>query len=140
DEGEVDLETRVGATVTTVKGFAGPEVAAAYDRARILCRESQAPAQKFSVLRGLWVYDLVRAEWQAAGDLAEEMLALADGQQKIGYEVESHRALCLTLILPVMIVRANDVVRHRPVSRRCGVAPHRPMRVRKRARGCRFGP
>src|SRR5262245_25173042 len=55
DERELDLQTRLGATLTTVKGFAAPEVAAAYDRARILCRESQAPAQKFSVLRGLWV-------------------------------------------------------------------------------------
>src|SRR5262249_19377178 len=38
DEREVDLQTRRGATLTIVKGFAAPEVAAAYDRARILCR------------------------------------------------------------------------------------------------------
>jgi class 3 adenylate cyclase/predicted ATPase/ABC-type transport system involved in cytochrome c biogenesis ATPase subunit len=108
DERELDLQTRLGATLTTVKGFAAPEVAAAYDRARILCRESQAPARKFSVLRGLWVYDLVRAEWQAAGDLAEEMLALADHQQNIGYELESHRALGMTLLWRGMIVRARE--------------------------------
>jgi class 3 adenylate cyclase/predicted ATPase/ABC-type transport system involved in cytochrome c biogenesis ATPase subunit len=108
DERELDLQTHLGATSTTVKGFAAPEVAAAYDRARILCRESQAPAQKFSVLRGLWVYDLVRAEWQAAGDLAEEMLALADDQQNIGYELESHRALGMTLLWRGMIVRARE--------------------------------
>src|SRR5262249_8115369 len=108
DERELDLQTRLGATLTTVKGFAAPEVAAAYDRARILCRESQAPAQKFSVLRGLWVYHLVRAEWQAAGDLAEEMLALADDQQNIGYELESHRALGMTLLWRGMIVRARE--------------------------------
>jgi class 3 adenylate cyclase/predicted ATPase/ABC-type transport system involved in cytochrome c biogenesis ATPase subunit len=108
DERELDLQTRLGATLTTVKGFAAPEVAAAYGRARILCRESQAPAQKFSVLRGLWVYDLVRAEWQAAGDLAEEMLALADDQQNIGYELESHRAFGMTLLWRGMIVRARQ--------------------------------
>src|SRR5215472_14044939 len=108
DERELDLQTRLGATLTTVKGFAAPEVVAAYDRARILCRESQAPAQKFSVLRGLWVYDLVRAEWQAAGDLAEDMLALADDQQNIGYELESHRALGMTLLWRGMIVRARE--------------------------------
>jgi class 3 adenylate cyclase/predicted ATPase/ABC-type transport system involved in cytochrome c biogenesis ATPase subunit len=108
DERELDLQTRLGATLTTVKGFAAPEVAAAYDRARILCRESQAPAQKFSVLRGLWVYDLVRAEWHAAADLAEEMLALADDQQNIGYELESHRALGMTLLWRGMIVRARE--------------------------------
>src|SRR5262249_13327907 len=107
DERELDLQTRLGATLTTVKGFAAPEVAAAYDRARILCRESQAPARKFSVLRGLWVYDLVRSEWQAAGDLAEEMLALADDQQNIGYKLESQRALGMTFLWRGMIVRAR---------------------------------
>jgi class 3 adenylate cyclase/predicted ATPase len=108
DERELDLQTRLGATLTTVKGFAAPEVAAAYDRARILCRESETPAQKFSVLRGLWVYDLVRAEWQAAGDLAEEMLALAGDQQNIGYELESHRALGMILLWRGMFVGARE--------------------------------
>src|SRR5262249_59604719 len=96
DERKLDLQTRLGATLTTVKGFAAPEVAAAYDRARILCRESQAPARKFSVLRGLWVYDLVRAEWRAAGEFSLEKLALAGGQQKKRNKIEAHRAAAMT--------------------------------------------
>jgi class 3 adenylate cyclase/predicted ATPase len=98
DERELELQTRLGATLTTIKGFAAPEVAAAYERARILSQGSQAPGQRFSVMRGLWVYDLVRADWQAAGDLAEEMLALARSQHDVGYELESHRALGMTLL------------------------------------------
>lgn len=98
DERELELQTRLGATLTTIKGFAAPEVAATYDRARILCQGSQASGQRFSILRGLWVYDLVRADWQAAGDLAEEMLALARSQHDIGYELESYRALGMTFL------------------------------------------
>jgi class 3 adenylate cyclase/predicted ATPase len=108
DQQELDLQTHLGATLTTVKGFAAPEVATAYERARALCRESQDSGQRFSVLRGLWVYDLVRAEWQAAADLAEEMLALARDRHNAGYELEGHRALGMTLLWRGLLVRAHD--------------------------------
>jgi class 3 adenylate cyclase/predicted ATPase len=108
DERELDLQTRLGATLTTIKGFAAPEVATAYDRARILCQWSQAPDRRFSVLRGLWVYDLVRAEWPAAGNLANEMLTLARNQRDIGYEVEAHRALGMTLLWRGMFAPARE--------------------------------
>jgi predicted ATPase len=84
DERELKLRTRLGAILTTIKGFAAPEVASAYERARALCHGVRAPAQRFPVLRGLWVYDLVRAEWQAAGDLAEQMLVVAQEQRNAG--------------------------------------------------------
>lgn len=96
DERELELQTRLGATLTTIKGFAAPEVAAAYDRARVLSQASQAPGQRFSVLRGLWVHDLVRADWQAAANLAEEMLALSHSQHDAAYELEARRALGMT--------------------------------------------
>ena len=108
DERELKLQTRLGATLTTIKGFAAPEVAVAYERARALSRESQDPVQRFSVLRGLWVYDLVRAEWQAASHLAEQMLVLAREQHDAGCELESHRALGMTLLWRGMFVRARD--------------------------------
>ncbi|MCA1458775.1 AAA family ATPase [Bradyrhizobium sp. BRP22] len=108
NERELDLQTRLGATLTTIKGFAAPEVAAAYDRARTLCQGLQAPAQRFSVLRGLWVYDLVRAEWQAAGELAKDMLELARSQQDVGYEVESRRALGMTSLWRGLFIQARE--------------------------------
>jgi len=95
DQRELTLQTRLGATLTTVKGFAAPEVAAVYERARGLSRGSQPPLQRFSVLRGLWVYDLVRAEWQGANDLAKEMLSVS---RDPGQELEAHRALGMTLL------------------------------------------
>ena len=64
--------------------------------------------QRFSVLRGLWIYDLVRAEWQAAADLAEEMLALGRDRHNAGYELEGHRALGMTLLWRGLLVRAHD--------------------------------
>jgi class 3 adenylate cyclase/predicted ATPase len=97
DSLELDLQTSLGATLTTVEGFAAPEVATAYERARALSSDSYDAAQKFSVMRGLWVYDLVRAEWSMASALAEEMLTVARGSHEAGYELEAHRALGITL-------------------------------------------
>ena len=137
---ELDLQTRLGATLTTVKGFAAPEVAAAYDRARILCRESQAPAQKFSVLRGLWVYDLVRAEWQAAGDLAEEMLR--SGGRPTEHRVRARIASGAwhDLALAGPDCSREGALGGRPAPLRSGTTPHARIPVRKRSRYCLLGP
>jgi predicted ATPase len=107
DRRELDFQTRLGAALTTVNGFADRDVAVAFERARTLCPQSDDPAQRFSVLRGLWVYDLVRAEWRAADNLAEEMLALAHEQNDAGYQLEANRALGMTLLWRGEFVRAR---------------------------------
>lgn len=112
DERELMLQTRLGATLTTVKGFAAPEVAAVYQRARGLSRPSHDSGPRFSVLRGLWVYDLVRAEWETASGLAEEMLALAREARSSGYELESHRALGMTSLWRGQFIRAREHFEH----------------------------
>jgi class 3 adenylate cyclase/predicted ATPase len=98
DERELDLRTQLGATLTAVKGFGAAEVEAAYARARVLCGQSQDVAQRFSVLRGLWVYDLVRAEWSEASALAQEMLRLARNEANTAFELEAQRAMGMTLL------------------------------------------
>jgi predicted ATPase len=108
DRRELDLQTQLGATLTTVKGFASPDVADAFQRARALSRETREPAHRLSVLRGLWVYDLVGAEWQTATALAEDMLTLSRGQEDSGYELEAQRALGMTLLWRGEFVHARD--------------------------------
>jgi predicted ATPase/class 3 adenylate cyclase len=108
DRREQDLQTRLGATLTTIKGFAAPDVAAAYERARTLCPDSQDAAQRFSVLRGLWVFDLVRANWHSADKLAADMLELAEAQGNIGYELEGRRAAGITLMWRGELARGCD--------------------------------
>ncbi len=98
DERELDLRTHLGATLTAVKGFGAAEVEAAYARARVLCGQSKDMAQRFSVLRGLWVYDLVRAEWSEASALAQEMLRLARNEANTAFELEAQRAMGMTLL------------------------------------------
>lgn len=105
---ELSLLTRLGATLTTIKGFAAPEVESAYERARTLCHTSGDAEQRFSVLRGLWIYDFVRAEWSAADELATTMLSLGRQQRNSGYEVEGHRALGMAALWRGDFERARE--------------------------------
>ena len=57
--------------------LAAPEVEQAYTRARELCQQVGETPQLFPVLLGLWTFYLVRAEFQTARDLGEQLLSLA---------------------------------------------------------------
>ena len=53
--------------------------------------------QLFTVLRGLWIFYIVRAELQTARELGEQLLQLAQGAQDPALLLEAHRALGETL-------------------------------------------
>jgi predicted ATPase len=94
---EVDLLIALGAALIATKGQAAPEVGQTYSRARQLCERLEAPRQLFPVLRGLWNYYLVRAEYQTAHKLGEQLLALAQQVQDASMLCSAHRALGATL-------------------------------------------
>ena len=108
DRHELDLQFHLGAAFTAASGFAAPEVAAAYERARTLCQTSKDVEQRFAVLRGLWVYHLVQAHLGAADELAAEMLALAEIERNQAYELEAHRAAGMTRLWRGDLVPARD--------------------------------
>jgi len=68
-----------------------------YTSARQLCEHLDNPHQLFPVLRGLWNYYLVRAEYQTAHPLGEQLLTLAQQVQDSGMLIAAHRALGTTL-------------------------------------------
>ena len=98
DARELDLQFQLGAALTAARGFAAPELAAAYQRARELTRQTNDPEQQFRVLRGLWIYQLVGANLQAARDLASEMSAMAGADADAGNLIEACRAAGMTLL------------------------------------------
>src|SRR5439155_5446667 len=94
---EVDMLIALGAALIATKGYAAPEVAQTYTRARQLCEHLEDPYQLFPVLRGLWNYYHVRAELQTAQALGEQLLSLAQQTQDSAMLVAAHRALGVTL-------------------------------------------
>ena len=91
---ELALQTRLGPAVQAVKGQAAPDVEAVYNRARELCaRVTDCPPLLFSTLRGLWVFNMLRARHDEAHEFAGQMLALAQRERSDALHLEACKAL-----------------------------------------------
>jgi predicted ATPase len=94
---EVDMHIALGRSLRATKGATAPEVEQTYTYARQLCERLDDPHQRFTVLRGLWVYYLNRAELQTAYALGEQLLTLAQQVQDSAMLVVAYRVLGATL-------------------------------------------
>jgi predicted ATPase len=94
---EVDMLITLGASLLAVKGQGALEVAQTYSRAQHLCQSLDDPHQLFPVLRGLWNYAVIRAEYQTAHALGAQLLTLAQHAHDPVMLVAAYRALGTTL-------------------------------------------
>ena len=95
---ELTLQIALGAPLRATKGFAAPEVKNAYARARELYQLTGETSQLFPILRGLWEFYELRAEYQTARELGEQLLALAQRQPDPSLRLVAHNVLGNTLI------------------------------------------
>jgi len=79
------------------KGYAAPEVALAYTRARTLCQEIGEVPRLLQVLLGLEAYYVVRAELHTAYDMAQQCVTMAQQIQNPTRLLNSQHALGLSL-------------------------------------------
>jgi predicted ATPase len=87
----------LGTSLVATKSYAAHEVGETYRRAQQLCQYLADPHQRFPILRGLFGYYNVRAEYQMAYTFGEQLLALAQQVQDAAMLVATHRALGVTL-------------------------------------------
>jgi TOMM system kinase/cyclase fusion protein len=104
---ELALQTTLGPALMATRGNAAPEVGHAYARARELCQQVGETPQLFLVLSGLWRFYAVRAELQAAREVGEQLLGLAQRQRDPALILEAHRALGTTLYFPGELTSAR---------------------------------
>ena len=88
---ELDFLTALGPALMATKGYAAPEVVQAYTRARELCQQIGERSEHFLILWNLWLFYLVRAEHQAAMELGEQCLQLAQSLQDETLLLEAQR-------------------------------------------------
>ena len=104
DSLELQSQALLGLSLASTRGYAVPEVAAAYQRARTLCDGLDTAAEeRFPVLRsGLVTYYVVCADYDTANDLSEQFVQKAEGayqRQRNGaakitsYHIDSYRCL-----------------------------------------------
>jgi predicted ATPase/class 3 adenylate cyclase len=94
---ELDLQITLGPVFMAVKGFASLDTERAYARARELCQQVGETPQLFPVLHGLCRFHMVRAEFQAMRELAEQLFSLAQRVQDPALLLEAHRLMGQTM-------------------------------------------
>ena len=95
---ELDLQMALGVPLIAVRGMAAPEVGQAYARARELCLQVGDTPQLSSVLFGLWWFHELRADLQAAHEVAEQLLDMAQRGADPTDLMQAHRAMGHTLL------------------------------------------
>ena len=90
---ELALQTTLGPVLIATKGYAAPEVGAAYDRARELCQRAENSSQLPLVLFGLFAFYVVRADHEKALTLAKQLLSLAESAQDQALLLLAHNVL-----------------------------------------------
>jgi predicted ATPase/class 3 adenylate cyclase len=96
---ELTLQVTLGVPLGIVRGYASPEVRATYERARELCQQIGDTQELYPVLWALWRHHHVRAEFQVARELGEQLMALAERYQNRDFLLQAHHALWTTLVL-----------------------------------------
>jgi hypothetical protein len=121
-----------------VKGYAGPEVKMASERARTLIEEAERlgeppedPLLLFSVLYALWVSNYVASNGSALRELAMQFLTRAEKQGDSAQRLIAHRIMGVSLTYTGDIVEGRkhfdrgialyNPVKHRPLATRFGV-------------------
>src|SRR5262249_14291856 len=92
-QAELTLQTTLGPALMATRGYAAPEVAATYNRARELCQQAEETPELFPVLWGLWLLYTGRAEHETARELGEQCLSLARRLDDPALLLEAHIAL-----------------------------------------------
>jgi class 3 adenylate cyclase/predicted ATPase len=95
---ELGLRVHFGVSLAAERGYAAPEVEATNQRARELCRLIGETDELFWVLRGLWSLYTVRADGEAALELAEHCARLGEETQRADFLIEGYVALGYTLV------------------------------------------
>src|SRR5262252_8834358 len=92
-QAELTFQTTLGPALMATRGYAAPEVAATYNRARELCQQAKETPEIFPVLWGMFLLYINRAEHETARELGEQCLSLAQRLDDPALLLEAHPAL-----------------------------------------------
>jgi predicted ATPase len=93
DQQEIQLQITLGVPLLASKGYAAPEVEAAYKRANELCQKIGETPQLLPVIYGLWAFFFVRAQHSEALRLATQLVTLSGEAQDRSLLMQGHTAL-----------------------------------------------
>jgi tetratricopeptide (TPR) repeat protein len=92
------MQYTLGPVWMAIGGWAAPEVEATYTRARQLCQQVGETPQLFAALMGIGTFYMASGRLQAAHELREQLLALAQRQQDPARLMHAHLGLGAILL------------------------------------------
>ena len=98
DRMELDFQLAIGTPLIALSGWSGPQVAAAYERASVLCESLGETEHLVPALFGLASNRVVRGQTRAAQRLAERCRALAERRRDPVDRLLAHRAMGAALM------------------------------------------
>jgi predicted ATPase len=98
-QAELTLQTTLGPALMATRGYAAPEVAATYNRARALCEQAGDTSELFPVLWGMSLLYMARAEHETGRELGEQCLSLAQRLDDPALLLEAHLILGVSWFL-----------------------------------------
>jgi predicted ATPase len=93
---ELLLQTSLGNSLRTIKGWSTDSVKQAYTRALKLSKGSGLDEHIFPAVFGLWFWNFVRASLGEAQELAAQLINTAENVENSAYKVLAHEALGFT--------------------------------------------
>jgi predicted ATPase len=93
DHQELELQVALGRALIATRGYTAPEVRKTYGRARELCGKSVEDPRLLPVLTGLQQYQLHSSGPDAAREIANELMGLAERHGDAAAIVLAHRML-----------------------------------------------
>src|SRR6266852_648904 len=97
NKSELLLQTSLGHSLRSIKGWSIDSVKHAYTRALQLCKESGFDEHTLPAVFGLWTWNFVRAALGEAQALADHLVNTAENVDDSVYKVLAHEALGFTL-------------------------------------------
>jgi tetratricopeptide (TPR) repeat protein len=97
NKSELLLQTALGNSIRSTKGWSIETVRNAYTRAYRLCKESGLDQHTFPVVFGLWSWNFVHAALDEARALAKHMLSTAENATDLNYEALAREAIGFNL-------------------------------------------
>jgi len=91
---EVPLQSALGSALLASQGYTATEVGEVFTRARELSEQIDNPEQMFPVVVGLWMYYVVKGQYEQALDIASQLVRIA---KNAGQQVQAHYTIGYTL-------------------------------------------
>jgi DNA-binding NtrC family response regulator/predicted ATPase/ABC-type cobalamin transport system ATPase subunit len=126
DRQEFELEKWRGRVLMATKGYAAPDTERAHARARELGQRVGDVVKLGPVLAGQWAHCLLKAQYQTARAVADELLALARQDDSVLTPATGHRAVGMTQLMLGEFVDAREQLEE-------AVAGYRPEQHHARA-------